>query len=50
MISKQNPDGTWTPAEPMGPQGPIAKVEFWLRARGWTRLAAWLGLIDERGL
>lgn len=50
MVHQQRPDGSWGPATPIGPQGPIAKVEFWLRARGWTRLANLLGRIDERGL
>ncbi len=40
----------WVPAEPMGPQGPVARLEFWLRARGWRRLSAALGRLDERGL
>ena len=47
----QRADGTWAPVEPLGPQGVVAKVEFWLRARGrlprLVRLLAWW---DERGL
>jgi hypothetical protein len=47
----QNPQtGQWEPAVPIGPKGPVAKVEFWLRARGWRRLASVLGRFDERGL
>lgn len=46
----QLPDGRWAEATPMGPQGPGAKVEFWLRAKGFKRLAAALARFDERGL
>jgi hypothetical protein len=47
---QQMPDGSWVPAEPLGPYGPIAKLEFWLRARGRRRLANLLGRLDEIGL
>lgn len=43
----QRPDGSWAPAEPLGPQGRIARLEFWLRDRGHHRLARILGEIDE---
>jgi hypothetical protein len=42
--------GEWKPAEPMGPIGAVAKLEFWLRARGCKRLAGLLGRVDEIGL
>lgn len=35
----------------LGPQGIVAKVEFWLRARKrLPRLVRLLGWLDERGL
>lgn len=43
-------DGNWVPAEPLGPQGWVAKVEFWLRARGFKRISNLLGRWDERNL
>lgn len=49
--SVQNPDGSWSPAEPIGPQGWKARLEFWLRARKrMPRLVAFLTRWDERGL
>lgn len=47
---RQNADGTWSEAVPLGPQGWVAKLEFWLRAKGCRRVAALLGRWDERGL
>lgn len=48
---QQNPDGSWTPAEPVPVQGRVARFEFWLRRHGWLpRLAAALGRWDERNL
>lgn len=47
---QQNPDGSWSDATPLGPQGPVAKVEFWLRHRGATGLANLLARWDERKL
>jgi hypothetical protein len=47
---QQNPDGTWSPVKPLGPQGPVARLEFWLRARGFRRIARFLGRVDEIGL
>lgn len=44
---QQNPDGTWSVAQPLGPQGRLARLELWLRARGHRRLAVLLGRIDE---
>jgi hypothetical protein len=39
------------PRKPLGPSGPIARVEFWLRAHGrLPRLVNFLGWLDERGL
>lgn len=49
-MHRQNTDGSWSPAEPIGPQGVVAKVEFWLRRHGFKRLANALGSWDERGL
>lgn len=51
MNMYQDGDGNWVPAEPLGPQGIVAKVEFWLRAHNrlpW--LANLLGRWDERNL
>lgn len=51
-IERQNPDGSYSPAEPIGPQGWKARLEFALRGHG--RVADWianrLGDLDERGL
>jgi hypothetical protein len=49
-VMTQDEDGNWVEAVPLGPQGPVAKLEFWLRDRGWTRLSHILGRFDERGL
>lgn len=50
-VTGQRPDGSRGPVEPLGPQGTVAKIEFWLRDRSrlphLVRLLAW---IDERGL
>lgn len=40
----------WIPATPLGPQGRVARMEFWLRQRGWWRLSRLLARWDERGL
>ena len=45
-----NPDGSWTYAEPIAPQGRLARAEFWFRNRGHRRIANLLGRLDERGL
>lgn len=50
MIEQQNPDGSWSPAQPIGPQGVVARIEFALRARGFKRISNLLGKFDERGL
>lgn len=47
---RQNRDGTWSKAEPLPMQGPVARVEQWARARGWHRLAGLLARWDERNL
>ena len=47
---QQNADGTWSPAQPIPPHGPIARLEAWARRRGHRRIAQILGRIDERGL
>jgi hypothetical protein len=49
-VSQQNPDGSWSEAEPLGPQGKIAKLEFWLRGNGFTRIPNALARWDERKL
>jgi hypothetical protein len=49
-VSRQLADGSWVEATPLPPQGPVAKVEFWLRDRGFRRLSRFLGRIDELGL
>jgi hypothetical protein len=44
-------DGRWVEAEPLGPQGVVARVEFWLRARNrLPRVVRALARWDERGL
>lgn len=48
--STQLPDGTWGESTPGGLIGPVARLEFWLRNRGWKRLPDLLGRFDERGL
>lgn len=47
---QKNPDGSWSEAVPLGPQGWVARLEFWLRAKGFRRIAALLGRWDERAL
>lgn len=49
MFSQQNPDGSWTPAEPLTGSR-LFRVETWLRKRGRRRLAGLLSWWDERGL
>lgn len=49
-VGGQRPDGSWGPVEPLGPQGVVAKVEFWLRARRVPVLPRLLAWWDERGL
>lgn len=49
-VMGQRPDGTWAEVEPLGPQGIVAKIEFWLRARGVPVLPRLLAWWDERGL
>ena len=46
----QNPDGTWSGATPLPMQGPVARIEQWVRRRGWHRLANRLAAFDERNL
>jgi hypothetical protein len=47
----QLPDGRWVPATPIGPQGVVAKVEFWLREHHrLPRLVRLLAWVDELGL
>lgn len=50
MNVQQNRDGSWSEAEPIGPQGWVAKLEFWLRGNGFTRIPNMLGRLDERKL
>lgn len=49
-VQRQNPDGSWSPAEPLPWMGPVAKAENWLRKHGLTRLANALARWDERKL
>lgn len=50
MNIQQNEDGSWSPATPIGPQGVVAKVEFWLRSKGFVTVPNLLGKWDERNL
>lgn len=48
---QQNPDGSWGPATPLGPQGIVAKIEFWLRRHNkLPRVVDALARFDERKL
>lgn len=48
---QQQEDGTWVEAIPIGPAGPVARLEFWLRARGlFPRIVKALAWLDERPL
>lgn len=47
---KQNPDGSWSDAEPLPYTGWKARLEDRLRGLGWTRLPNLLARWDERGL
>lgn len=47
---RQNDDGSWSDAKPLGPQGWFAKLEFKLRDLGFTRIANAMGRWDERKL
>jgi hypothetical protein len=49
-VYRQNDDGSWSPAQPIPARGIVARLEFWLRRRGFRRLANVLGAWDERGL
>lgn len=49
-IQQQNPDGTWSDAEPIPYIGWKARLEQRLRRRGLTRLANLMARWDERGL
>jgi hypothetical protein len=45
---QQQEDGTWVEAIAIGPRGPIARLEFWLRARGrFPRIVKALAWLDE---
>lgn len=48
-MHQQNPDGSWTPAEPIPPTR-LLRWETWLRRLGHERLANVLARWDERGL
>jgi hypothetical protein len=50
MPYTKNNDGSWSEAKPVGPQGPIARAEWWMRDHGHHRIALWLGRLDELGL
>lgn len=50
MIEQQNTDGSWSPAVPLGPQGMVANIEFYLRSKGMKRLPDLLARWDERNL
>lgn len=49
---RQNPDGSWSPAEPLPFIGWKARLEQWCRRRHgrWVVLANLLARWDERGL
>lgn len=50
-VTQQQPDGSWVPATPLGPQGAWARLEFSLRRRPrGKRLAKLMGRIAEVGL
>ena len=50
MIERQNPDGSWSPAEPMSMIGWKAKTEEWLRRWHVPVIPNVLARWDERGL
>lgn len=50
MNQTQDDDGNWVPAEPLPPQGVVAKMEFWMRKRGWKHIPSLLAAWDERRL
>lgn len=50
MSLYQNEDGNWKEAQPIGPQGFLAKVEFALRARGFKTIPDAIARWDERKL
>lgn len=45
-----NKDGYYSQAEPLGPQGAVAKVEFYLRSKGLKTIPNLLAKWDERNL
>lgn len=49
-VQKHNQDGSWSDAEALGPQGTVAKLEFWLRAKGLKRIPNAMARWDERKL
>lgn len=49
-VTRQNPDGTWSLAEPLPMMGWKAKLENKARRRGWNRVAGFFAAWDERGL
>lgn len=49
-VHRQNQDGSWSPAEPLGMQGWKGKLEERLRGWGLKRLPNLLARWDERGL
>lgn len=49
-VLRQNDDGSWSEATPLPPQGAVAKVEFWLRSKGFKIIPNLFAKWDERGL
>lgn len=48
-VAQRGPDGTLHPLPPMPPQGPLARIEMWLRRRNrLRRLADFLGDLEEQ--
>lgn len=50
MVVQQNEDGSWSEATPVPAQGAVAKVEFYLRSKGFKKIPNLLAKWDERGL
>jgi len=50
MVYTQDDDGNWKEAKPEKPQGGLARVEFWLRKRGFKSIPSLLAAWDERKL
>lgn len=50
MNQRQDDDGNWVEAEPEKVHDGLAKVEFWLRKRGFRSIPSLLAAWDERKL